>query len=181
MSVADALSYVENAPDGDADVERFREQMRTFVQSHPDALHRTCLDGHFTASALIVHADGVRVLLMHHTKLQRWLQPGGHVDGDGDLARAALREAWEETGMKGLLIEQSPIDLDVHRIPARGEEPEHDHLDVRFLVRAPHGAKISANHESTDMRWFGFDEVADLGLDTGLHRMLRAGQVRLAT
>ncbi len=180
MSVADALSYVKKAPDGDVDVERFREQMRAFVQSHPDALHRTCLEGHFTASALIVHADGEQVLLMHHAKLQRWLQPGGHVDGDGDLASAALREAIEETGMKELFIEQSPIDLDVHRIPTRGEEPEHDHLDVRFLVRAPDGAQISANHESTDMRWFGFDEVADLGLDPGLHRMLRAGQARLA-
>ena len=63
------------------------------------AFLRRRLDGHFTASAWLVSADGRRALLTHHRKLDRWLQPGGHADGDRDLARAALREAEEEIGL----------------------------------------------------------------------------------
>lgn len=97
----------------------------------PQAFLRSNLAGHFTGSAWLVSGDGQRALLMHHRKLNRWLQPGGHADGDTDLARVALREAEEESGLSELVVEPDIFDLDRHRIPARGEEPEHWHYDAR--------------------------------------------------
>jgi len=87
-----------------------------FLQSHPRVFERGHEQGHFTGSAWLVSADGTRVLLMHHRKLDRWLQPGGHTGGDADLARVALREAHEETGLAGLRIEDGIFDIDRHRI-----------------------------------------------------------------
>src|SRR5579859_1374523 len=97
---------------------------------------REALEGHFTGSAWLVSADGERVLVTHHRKLGRWLQLGGHADGDSDLARVALREAEEESGLTGLSVEPDVFDLDRHRIPARAQDPEHWHYDVRYVVRA---------------------------------------------
>src|SRR5690349_17079955 len=97
-----------------------------FVSAHADCLWRTCVPGHLTASAWIVDAARRRTLLTHHRKLDRWLQLGGHVDGDPDLAASALREAREESGLTRLAVVSTEFfDLDRHRIPARGEEPEH--------------------------------------------------------
>ncbi|MCP5024681.1 MAG: NUDIX hydrolase [Actinomycetia bacterium] len=149
-----------------------------FIAEHPDVLHRTCLDGHLTGSAVVVDAAGRRVLLMHHTKLGRWLQPGGHADGNANLAAVALREATEETGIEGLLIDPDPVDLDVHSIPERGTEPTHWHLDVRFLVRAPEGAVMVGNDESLDLRWFEPCEVATVDPDGELSRLIRSAMER---
>ena len=96
---------------------------RTFLATHGDAFERTLAIGHFTGSAWLVSGDGARVLLTHHRKLGRWLQLGGHADGDTDLRRVALREAEEESGLHGLAVESGIFDLDRHRIPARGDEP----------------------------------------------------------
>ncbi|CAM5250011.1 NUDIX hydrolase OS=Rhodanobacter lindaniclasticus OX=75310 GN=B1991_17415 PE=4 SV=1 [Rhodanobacter lindaniclasticus] len=111
-------------------------QFESFTRTHADAFERRNRIGHFTGSALLVSSDGERVLLMHHRKLDRWLQPGGHADGDTDLPRVALREAHEETGIDGLRVEGGIFDLDRHAIPARGDEPQHWHYDVRYVVRA---------------------------------------------
>ncbi|EQD65072.1 NUDIX hydrolase family protein, partial [mine drainage metagenome] len=96
-----------------------------FARSHPDCCQRRHPPGHFTGSAWLVSKDGARVLLTHHRKLGRWLQLGGHADGDADLARVALREAEEESGLSGLRVEGGIFDLDCHAIPARGNDPEH--------------------------------------------------------
>lgn len=173
-----AVGHVRRALPGDAAVEAFRERMLRFAADRPHALLRTCLEGHFTASAVILDHSGGRVLLMHHAKLGRWLQPGGHVDGEGDLARAALREAAEETGIVGLEVIEPAVDLDIHTIPGRGDEPEHAHLDVRFLIRAPAGSALDANHESTDLQWFAFDDLRQLDVDGGLLRMVDAARLR---
>ena len=116
-------------------------EVLAFLDRHPDPFDRRILEGHLTASAVVVSAAGDRVLLLHHRKLGRWLQPGGHAEpGEGDAERIALREAWEETGIPGLVLHPSaprPLDVDVHPIPARGDEPAHRHLDLRYLVVAP--------------------------------------------
>jgi len=125
-----------------------------------------------------VSADGGHVLLLHHRKLDRWLQPGGHADpGETSGEGVALREALEETGIAGLALHASaprPLDVDVHDIPARGAEPAHEHLDLRYLLVAPEGASLALKaDESHDLRWFSWEETANLGLDPGLERALR--------
>ncbi len=143
--------------------EEARARVLAFCRVNPDALHRSCLDGHLTGSAVVVDAAGERTLLLHHAKLDRWLQPGGHADGDGNLANVAWREATEETGMSGLRVVRPAIDVDIHTIPARPGEPEHLHLDVRFAVIAPADAVVQLNHESLGARWVEpqAPEVAD--------------------
>lgn len=135
--------------------DRFRE----FAAAHADCLLRSCVPGHITASAWILRHDGAAALMTHHRKLGRWLQLGGHVDGEPYAERAALREAQEESGMGRFAFltgpdrELCPLDLDVHPIPARGAEPRHDHWDVRFLLRAARGQELVLSEESNDLRW----------------------------
>lgn len=167
-SSALALSHI-SAADGDPAV---RARFDAFLNEHGDAaLWRDCTPGHLTASALVLDPEG-RVLLLHHAKLARWLQPGGHADGDGDLARVALTEAKEETGLRDLRLMTPAIDLDIHTIPARGDEPEHDHFDVRFLVLCEAPDSLDPNHESTACAWF---DPSDAVIDGDLRRLVDAG------
>jgi 8-oxo-dGTP pyrophosphatase MutT (NUDIX family) len=150
------------------------EQFAEFALAHADCCERTCAPGHFTGSAWLVSADGERALLLHHRKLDLWLQPGGHADGDGDLASVALREAEEETGLEGLRIEGGVFDLDRHVIPARGAEPEHFHYDVRFVVRAGTHEDFTVSEESHALAWIPMREIAtDAGADESVRRMAR--------
>ncbi|GAB3004374.1 NUDIX hydrolase [Arenimonas maotaiensis] len=151
-----------------------RADFAAFVIAHPACCERSLAHGHLTGSAWLVSADGRRALLMHHRKLDRWLQPGGHADGDADLAAVALREAGEETGLAGLVCEGGIFDLDRHQIPARGTEPAHWHYDLRFVVRAADGEDFSQNAESLALAWFDIAELAERpDLDESLRRMAR--------
>ena len=148
-----------------------------FVAKHANPFDRRIVEGHLTGSALTVAADGDRLLLLHHRKLERWLQPGGHADpGERTGEATALREAREETGIAGLVLHATaprPLDVDVHAIPARTGEPAHEHLDLRYLVLAPRGAEPTrAAEETNDLRWFRWDELPELDLDHGLRRAL---------
>jgi 8-oxo-dGTP pyrophosphatase MutT (NUDIX family) len=165
-----------HAPADDAEA-RDLAQIRDFVLRHDDPFDRRIAEGHLTGSAIVVSASGEGTLLLHHRKLDRWLQPGGHADpGEATGEAVALREALEETGLSGLVLHPSasrPLDVDVHDIPARGEEPAHQHLDLRYLVLAPAGARPSpALAEMRDLRFFHWDETPALGLDAGLVRAL---------
>ena len=153
-----------------------------FVARHADPFDRRIREGHLTASAVVLAAEGDRVLLLHHRKLDRWLQPGGHADPQETSGEAvALREAREETGIDGLRLHPSaprPLDVDVHAIPARHDEPAHEHLDLRYLVMAPAAAGASRSLEETnDLRWFSWDELDGLDLDPGLRRLLGKARV----
>jgi 8-oxo-dGTP pyrophosphatase MutT (NUDIX family) len=145
-----------------------------FLAGQPDAFARELAVGHFTGSAWLVSADGLRVLLTHHRKLGLWLQLGGHADGDTDLARVALREAEEESGLHGLSIEPAIFDLDRHRIPARGADPEHWHYDVRYVVRAGADENFVVSDESHALAWREIDGiVGDEAADDSVRRMAR--------
>jgi 8-oxo-dGTP pyrophosphatase MutT (NUDIX family) len=158
-----------------ATVERFV----AFVAEHDDCLLRSCVPGHITASAWILAADGSGALLTHHRKLGRWLQLGGHVDGEPRIELAALREAEEESGLSGFVFEPwagpeiVPLDLDVHPIPARRGEPEHLHWDVRFLLRAPEGQRLVLSDESNDLRWFDDDGLRAVTDEESVLRLAR--------
>jgi hypothetical protein len=133
-------AIARSTPTESATVDAFER----FVRTHADCFERTCAPGHITGSAWILSSDRRRVLLTHHRKLGRWLQLGGHADGDPDPLRVAMREAredsdWCTSSRSGLGGESVPLDLDIHRIPARGDEPAHLHHDVRYLLVAAPG------------------------------------------
>ena len=155
-----------------------RRRLLSFAARHPDALHRSCATGHLTASAWVVSHDATQGLVLLHYKIGRWLQPGGHADGDGCLAGVALREATEETGIAGLEVWSDPVDIDVHLfVNRRHTEPSHLHFDVRYIVRAPPGAVPSGNHESDALRWIASSELdlPELRLDASTRRLARYG------
>ncbi len=172
VAFARAILSAYRAPDPEQ--ARVRRRMTAFVDAHPEDAHsRACLEGHLTASALVVDAARARALLTHHRKLGRWLQLGGHCDGDANLPSVALREAREESGIEGLRVVPVPVDLDVHPIPARPGEPEHLHLDTRFVVLAPPGAEPRANHESHELAWVSPEELDGLDVDESVRRLFR--------
>jgi 8-oxo-dGTP pyrophosphatase MutT (NUDIX family) len=116
------------------------------VLDHPEA--------HLTASALVVHPDLDRVLLCLHGRIGKWVQLGGHCEpGDTSLAAAALREAAEESGIDGLVVDPVPIDLDIHPVNCRLGTPAR-HFDVRFAALAPAGAVPKISSESRELAWF---------------------------
>ena len=155
----------------------FRERMIALLDTAPDCFHRTCFPGHFTGSALVVSADGAKALLHHHRKLDKWLQFGGHCDGDEDILRVAQREALEESGIEGLIVASArPFDLDIHEIPAKDSEPAHWHHDVRFMFIAPETAEPVISDESHELRWFTPREMMALPLSEGMCRLAKKWQ-----
>jgi 8-oxo-dGTP pyrophosphatase MutT (NUDIX family) len=157
----------------------------TFIGAHDDCLLRTCPPGHLTGSAWILSPDHASVLLVRHRKLGRWLQPGGHADGEADLFRVALREAREETALRSFTTlpggdPPKPLDLDIHEIPAHGGEPAHLHLDVRYLLVATPGEVPRASEESTAVRWVRRERLVDYSDEESLHRMERRARAALA-
>lgn len=145
-----------------------------FVQAHKDCLLRTCAPGHLTGSAWIVSPDRSHTLLTHHFKLEKWLQLGGHADGDSDLLAVALREAREESGLTKLhAVVPEIFDLDRHWIPARKNEHGHYHYDLRFLIEADPQEPLQISGESKELSWVPIDAVATLNPEESMSRMVR--------
>ncbi|MFF4173440.1 NUDIX hydrolase [Streptomyces sp. NPDC001744] len=161
---------------GDADQERLRQVYLDHLDAHPDGMYKACGAGHLTSSALVVDPARERVLLTLHKKLGLWLQMGGHCEPDDPTVEAAaLREATEESGVAGLtLLPGGPVRLDRHPIPP----PCHWHLDVQYAALAPAGAVERISEESLDLRWYAYEEVADVA-DTSVVRLLEGTLARL--
>ena len=145
-----------------------------FVEAHPDCFLRSQLSGHLTGSAWIVSPDRTRTLLTHHHKLDKWLQLGGHADGDGDLLAVALREAREESGLARVRAVSAEIfDCDRHLIPVRGAEPAHYHHDLRFMIEADLAEPLVISDESKDLAWVETTRVTSLNPEESMARMVR--------
>lgn len=159
------------------------DRLCRLVETHADCFDRSCRPGHITGAAWIISADRQRCLLAHHRKLDRWLQLGGHADGQWQVDEVALREAREESGIadfdlvpiEGTLM---PFDIDVHQIPERRDEQgsviedAHEHYDVRFLLMARSEEEIRVSDESHDVAWFTPEEVRQRTDEESILRML---------
>ncbi len=161
-------------------LEPVRARVLALCAASADPLARASRPDHLTASAVVVDPDQ-GALLLRHRKLGRWFQPGGHVDGDGNLLAAALREATEETGLAALVPVLPAVDLDVHDV-AYPDGSFHIHHDVRFLLLARSGSRPVPNAESTGARWVR--EAADLDAvdaDVSTRRLVARGHAVAAT
>lgn len=147
------------------------DRMLEFVHRQPACFERSTEEGHLTGSAWIVHPADGRVLLTHHRKLNKWLQLGGHADGVEDLLQVAVTEAREESGiLQFVVLEHDIFDIDIHMIPARKNEPEHFHFDVRYLLRAVTEA-YTVSDESHDLAWIDTSMMSTLTTESSMIRM----------
>ena len=156
-----------------AEEHKFKDRFLALLD-HPRSFFRDHLPGHITGSALIIDESGDYILLTHHAKLNRWLQPGGHADGDENIIGVSLREAKEETGLMHLqLVQNSIFDIDIHTIPGRSEFPQHDHYDIRFAFRASKNDKLIITNESNDLAWKKMSELPKIfGNEPSMMRMV---------
>ncbi len=142
-----------------------------FDRSHTDP-------GHWTGSAFVWDPKEQKLLLMHHRKLDKWLQPGGHADGDTNLERVAQKETDEETGIQvknpvSWPDEMNVFDIDIHKIPARKNEPTHLHFDVRYLFLADSQQAPVQNEESHEVKWFKIEELLEITKEESILRPIR--------
>ena len=147
---------------------------RQFVETHTDCFERSQQSGHVTGSAWVIDLDRKHVLLTHHLKLDKWLQPGGHADGDPDVLAVAMREAIEETGLEMIRpVSRKIFDVDVHSIPGRDGEPAHYHYDIRFVFQADRALPLRKSAESKALGWVKLTEVDRLTDEESVMRMVR--------
>ncbi len=161
----------------DQEEENHRVKMMQFVLSHAhNWWMRATAEGHVTGSAWILNQANTHALLLHHQKLNRWVQPGGHLDAtDASPAAGALREAIEETGITHLhLASEALFDIDIHAIPARtgkmDVEPAHLHYDVRYLIIAS-DHRVTISEESLDAKWMSLEELVPPSYERSIARM----------
>lgn len=140
------------------DEQIYKREIISFVRNNPDCFSPSNLNGHITASAWLLNKDGHKILLMLHKKLNLWLQLGGHADGESNVRLVALKEAQEESGIKQMhFIDDEIFDIDIHKIPAHKDIPEHLHYDIRFILETEH-ENVIQNNESIALKWFTKNE-----------------------
>lgn len=179
------LDILEKAVPWNAQEKDAIETMKQLIQEHPNIMMPNCEVGHVTGSALIVDNQR-RCLLHYHKKLNRWLQVGGHAEYETDVAKVAMREAKEETGLPDLqhfpdTDDPFPIDFDVHTIPATDTRPEHLHLDFRYMLKTNQPESLNPpDGESKEFVWATFEDILnppdlddDKLLDLALKRLIQ--------
>ena len=155
--------------------EKVPHDMLKFLDDETGYFLRNSYNGHFTGSAWIVSPDRSKILMTHHKKLGKWIQLGGHADGENDLLKVALREAKEESGIQQFKVLSKKIfDLDIHAIPQHNFEPGHLHYDIRFLFEAdPTGEAVIISDESHDVTWIPLEDVAKINPEVSIQRMIK--------
>ncbi|HEV7381360.1 MAG TPA: NUDIX hydrolase [Dyadobacter sp.] len=168
------LSLLDAYTTNDNEEAKMQSEMKTFVAEHEDCFERTLAVGHVTASGWVISEDRKSVLLMHHRKLDRWFQPGGHCDGDPDVLSVARKEIEEETGLVNCRTEGDGIfDVDIHLIPANHKDAVHYHYDVRFLFIADGDEPLVINSESRDLQWVPISKIEEYNNSESIVRMAR--------
>jgi 8-oxo-dGTP pyrophosphatase MutT (NUDIX family) len=159
-------SYQTSFTEEEKFIQHFLELLK-----NENAFQRTHLPGHVTGSAWIINKDGDQTLMVNHVKLNKWLQPGGHADGDENVLRVALREAEEETGLKNFKVRETLFDIDIHTIPARKNFPAHLHYDIRYLLEADINESILVSEESHDVKWIPLVKLEKFTTEESVFRM----------
>ncbi len=164
--IATLQSYTTEFAEEQKFISRFLELL-----NHKDCFQRTHPPGHITGSSWITNGQKTKTVLVHHTKLNKWVQPGGHADGEENILSVSLREAEEETGLINLKPSPTIFDIDIHLIPERKDFPEHFHYDIRFLVEGDELEKIAISEESHDVRWINLNELEKFTSERSVLRM----------
>ena len=169
-SLKDALFYYESSFSEEM---LYKPRFLSLINNFDRCFTRQLMTGHLTGSAWIVDGSGMFTLLTLHKKLNRWLQPGGHADGDENLLGVSVKEAFEETGLESLQLYQEKIfDIDIHQIPANQNVPAHFHFDIRFLYVADINEPLHISDESHDLAWIALNQLAEyVGENESIHRM----------
>ncbi len=169
--------YLLKYPDESEIVERYI----AFVEDNPDCFERSLTIGHVTGSAFLLDSNCEHVLLTHHKKLDKWLQPGGHADGVTDVREVCLQEAEEESGLEAIdFVTPELFDVDIHLIPSRGSEHEHYHYDCRFLLKSAGSDAFVVSDESHDLKWVHLNQVLNYNDEASIERMVNKAQEKLA-
>ncbi len=170
----DLVKQLETHPSFDATEAKSVQRAKNFVMAHKDCFERSHAEGHVTGSAWLLDPSGTRVLLTHHKKLNKWIQLGGHADGNPNILQVASREAHEESGLADIIpLSEQIYDVDVHWIPERPGESGHYHYDIRFILQAKSSDSFRVSDESHDLAWIHQDDMKGLELEESIMRMYR--------
>lgn len=154
------------------DQHQSRDEIINFICNNENCFDRELNIGHITGSAWLLNKQGNKALLMHHAKLDKWLQPGGHADGNSDIISVAIKEAQEESGISSIeLIYKNIFDIDIHLIPKNSKEEAHYHYDIRFLLQVTSEEELKQNSESKELKWFSFEEISTFTKEESILRM----------
>lgn len=168
-------NYLNQYPDESTMVARYI----SFVKAYADCFERSLQIGHVTGSAWVVNRAGTHTLLTHHKKLNKWLQLGGHADGDADVLRVSKREVAEESGLVDVVpVGAGIFDVDIHLIPERKSEPEHYHYDVRYALQVTGDEDYAVSDESHDLAWIEIDRLHEKTQEESMLRMARKWQLQ---
>lgn len=160
--------YELKYPEEKKKVERFN----TFVTRYSNCFERSLEVAHLTASCWLWNHDQSAALFTLHKKLKKWLQLGGHADGDSNLLEVALKEAREESGIDQITpLSTEILDIDIHEIPARPNEPTHFHYDVRYMLQATEDLPFIISEESDDLKWISLEKLDSLDFEESIARM----------
>jgi 8-oxo-dGTP pyrophosphatase MutT (NUDIX family) len=175
---ASAIAVLESWTSPDAEQARRQADYLTHLHARPDGVLRDCFPDHLTASTLVLSADGRQVLLTLHAKARAWFQLGGHIESsDATLASAALREATEESGIDGLVLDPAPVQLSPHAVPFCSPRGTVRHLDVRFVAVGDPESEHRVSEESSEVRWWPADDLPSD--EPSLHELVALGRAGL--
>jgi hypothetical protein len=149
-----------------------KNDITSFVKNNENCFERSLEIGHVTASSWLLDYRSQHALLTHHRKLNKWMQLGGHCDGDSDVLRVSIKEAVEESGIEDIVaVNNNIFDIDIHFIPTNKQVPGHYHYDIRFLLQARNNQPFKISDESNALRWVSKDRSAMPTDDDSVIRM----------